>query len=317
MIEPTLSTVLTPLSHRNLKLASQIGVKGVTLRYPKNGLHILRQRKKKIDSYGLKVIAVEGFLPIEDIKLNGAKAKNEFKKMETLILEMEKLGIPTLCYNFMAGSDWSRSDFMYPDRGGAFVSTFNIDASKSKKHRSNIINEKTLWKNLYHFIDFILPLAEKHKITLALHPDDPPVKELNGYAKIFNKVKNFDRFFKDYPSKYNGLCYCQGTFKEMGVNVVDTIKHFNKKIKYVHFRDVSGNKNNFKETFIDKGPTDMYQAMKAYFEIGFSGPMRPDHVPQLYGEDKGDPGYTMLGRLHAFGYIQGLIGSVKSKIKTN
>ena len=35
--------------------------------------------------------------------------------------------------------------------------------------------------------------------------------------------------------------------------------------------------------------------------------MRPDHVPQLEGEDDGEPGYTMLGRLFAFGYIRGLI----------
>ena len=42
-------------------------------------------------------------------------------------------------------------------------------------------------------------------------------------------------------------------------------------------------------------------------EIGFDGPMRPDHVPQMIGEDDGEPGYTMLGRLFAYGYIRGLM----------
>ena len=51
----------------------------------------------------------------------------------------------------------------------------------------------------------------------------------------------------------------------------------------------------------------MAAAMRAYREVGFDGPMRPDHVPQLVGEDDGDPGYTMLGRLFAFGYIRGLM----------
>ncbi|MCA9064039.1 MAG: mannonate dehydratase, partial [Planctomycetaceae bacterium] len=37
------------------------------------------------------------------------------------------------------------------------------------------------------------------------------------------------------------------------------------------------------------------------------GPLRPDHVPQLEGEDDGEPGYTMLGRLFAYGYIRGLL----------
>jgi mannonate dehydratase len=35
--------------------------------------------------------------------------------------------------------------------------------------------------------------------------------------------------------------------------------------------------------------------------------MRPDHVPQLEGEEDGDPGYTMLGRLFAVGYMRGLM----------
>jgi len=29
--------------------------------------------------------------------------------------------------------------------------------------------------------------------------------------------------------------------------------------------------------------------MQAYKDIGFEGPIRPDHVPQLVGEDHGEP----------------------------
>ena len=47
--------------------------------------------------------------------------------------------------------------------------------------------------------------------------------------------------------------------------------------------------------------------MRAYREAGFDGPIRPDHVPQLFGEDDGEPGYTMRGRLFAYGYLRGLI----------
>ena len=42
-------------------------------------------------------------------------------------------------------------------------------------------------------------------------------------------------------------------------------------------------------------------------EVGFEGPIRPDHVPQLVGEGDGEPGYTMLGRLFAYGYMRGLM----------
>ena len=68
----------------------------------------------------------------------------------------------------------------------------------------------------------------------------------------------------------------------------------------------------FAETFHDNGPTDMVAAMRAYREIGFEGPIRPDHVPQLEGEDDGEPGYTMKGRLFAYGYLRGLMQATEA-----
>ena len=55
----------------------------------------------------------------------------------------------------------------------------------------------------------------------------------------------------------------------------------------------------------------MYEAMKAYYDIGFEGPMRPDHVPALKVEqdDKGG-GYTSLGTLWAVGYMRGLAEAI-------
>jgi mannonate dehydratase len=64
--------------------------------------------------------------------------------------------------------------------------------------------------------------------------------------------------------------------------------------------------DNFRETFHDNGPTDMVASMRAYRQVGFDGPIRPDHVPQFAGEE-GEPGYTMQGRLFAYGYIRALL----------
>jgi mannonate dehydratase len=93
----------------------------------------------------------------------------------------------------------------------------------------------------------------------------------------------------------------------MGVDVCAAIRRLGQHIRYVHFRDVRGTAVSFAETFHDNGPTDMVAAMRAYRDIGFDGPIRPDHVPQLAGEDDGEPGYTMKGRLFAFGYLRGLM----------
>ncbi|MCA9041185.1 MAG: mannonate dehydratase, partial [Planctomycetaceae bacterium] len=110
-----------------------------------------------------------------------------------------------------------------------------------------------------------------------------------------------------HPSPANKICFCQGTFAEMGVDIPTAIRRLGPHIRYVHFRDIIGTREDFTETFHDDGQTDMPAAMRAYQEIGFTGPLRPDHVPQLIGEETGDPGYTMLGRLFAYGYIRGLM----------
>jgi mannonate dehydratase len=57
-------------------------------------------------------------------------------------------------------------------------------------------------------------------------------------------------------------------------------------LHFVHFRDVRGTPERFVETFHDEGQTDMFAAMRTYQEIGFDGPLRPDHVPTMEGAAK-------------------------------
>lgn len=54
----------------------------------------------------------------------------------------------------------------------------------------------------------------------------------------------------------------------------------------------------------------MYAAMKSYYDIGFKGPIRPDHVPTMAGDSNEHPGYSIIGTLYALGYIRGLIEAV-------
>ena len=140
-----------------------------------------------------------------------------------------------------------------------------------------------------------------------MHPDDPPLPEFNGQPRIMNSVASFERLGELVPSPRNAMCFCQGTFATMGVDIPATIRRLGDRIRYVHFRDARGTAERFVETFHDNGPTDMAAAIRALKEIGFAGPLRPDHVPVLEGEDDSEPGYTMQGRLFAFGYIRGLM----------
>ncbi|MCB1062388.1 MAG: mannonate dehydratase [Verrucomicrobiae bacterium] len=315
-----LSTVLSPLSPENLRLSSQCGVEGVVTRYPGATLEHLLAVKRRIESEGLQLVAIEGFLPIEKIKMGADHDGNELAAMKQLIRHMGEAGVPLLCYNFMAGTDWVRTRLDAPERGGARVTAFDLteaekavslnhseEAISPNQITADTIDAEALWRNLESFLLEVIPIAEEAGVTLAMHPDDPPLPSFLGKDRIMNRVENFERLVALVPSSRNAICFCSGTFATMGVDIPATIRRLGEHIRYVHFRDVRGTAESFAETFHDNGPTEMAEAIRALKDIGFTGPIRPDHVPQLEGEDDGEPGYTILGRLFAFGYIRGLL----------
>ena len=309
------STVLSPLSPENLRLAAQCGVEGVVTRYPGPDVADLLATKTKIEAHGLKIVGIEGFLPIEKIKTGTDTDGAELRAMKVLIEQMGEAEIPLLCYNFMAGTDWVRTRLDAPERGGARVTAFSLDEAEKAMSLNSVetsistdpISAEVLWENLEALLKELIPVAEKAGVTLAMHPDDPPLPEFSGKARIMNSVENFERLFALVPSERNAMCFCQGTFATMGVDIPTTIDRLGNHIAYVHFRDVRGTAESFVETFHDNGPTDMAAAIRSLKNAGFTGPIRPDHVPEMEGDADGEPGYTMLGRLFAFGYIRGLL----------
>ena len=314
-----LASVLTPLDEHHLKLAAQCGVEEITVRYPGPHLDALLRTKAQIERHGMKLGIVEGYLPIEKLKL-GKDDGSDLAAMKLLLQNMSEAEIPLLCYNFMAGTDWVRTKLDVKERGGALVTAFDLrDAEKAMSLSAtadqisgDTITAEALWTNLERMLAEVLPVAEKYGVTLVMHPDDPPLVEFAGKARIMNSVENLERLMRLAPSEHNAICFCQGTFAAMGADIPATIRRLGPHIRYVHFRDVRGSAEAFAETFHDNGPTDMAAAMRAYHNIDFSGPMRPDHVPQLDGEEDGEPGYTMMGRLFAYGYMRGLMQAVRS-----
>lgn len=313
-----LSSVLTPLNDTNLRLAAQCGVEAVVVRYPGPGLPALQRVQARVAEFGLRIVAVEGDLPIERIK-RGVDDGAELEELKQLIRNLGAAGVPLLCYNFMAGTDWVRTQLDAPERGGARTTAFALaDAERAVSLQSEhervqfeAIEAEVLWERLEQLLREIVPVAEEAEVTLAMHPDDPPLETFCGRSRIMNSVEAFQRLVTLAPSPRNAICFCQGSFATMGVDIPDAIQKLGRHIAYVHFRDVEGGPDSFRETFHDNGPTDMAAAIRAMQEAGFDGPIRPDHVPQLCGEEDGEPGYTMLGRLFAFGYIRGLLHGVR------
>ncbi len=309
--------VITPLDESNLQLACQIGVTDVVGRCPGCEVDDVIRLRDQVNTAGMTLSVIEGGLPLRDIVLGLPGRDRSINFIQTLIRSMGAVGIPVLCYNFMSTGDMTRTRYNVPDRGRALVNRFDLAEylqGTSSENSDTAITEDEMWSNLKYFLDCIVPLAEQAGVKLAMHPDDPPgLLHLHGQPRIMGSVEQFERLLALTPSPFNGVCFCQGCFSEMGVSVPAAIHRLAPHIHFVHFRDVVGCTPSFQETFHDCGQTNMPAAMRAYRDIGFQGVMRPDHVPVLVGEAGDASGYTMLGRLFAVGYMRGLIQAVCSE----
>lgn len=228
-------------------------------------------------------------------------------------------GVDTIGYGWQLLS-WPRTNLAKPGRGGALVTEFNYEEMKDAPLTEHgEVSMDTMWKSLEYFLKAVIPEAEKHGIKLAMHPSDPVIPSLRGIARNMITVDAFKRMIDIYPSPSNGILFCQGNFALMDeIDLYETIRYFGKKklIHFVHFRNVTGNKWRFQETFHDEGMIDMQKAMQAYYDIGFRGAVRPDHVPTMAGDNNDNPGYTVFGTLYPIGYIRGLMEAIdRRKLK--
>jgi len=323
-----LAMVSRPLAETDLRLARQMGmtdvvttVPGVTmapereqgpaLRY--EDLLALRQR---VEACGMRLSVIEGYQLSDRITLGMAGRDDDIVRVCDSIRNMGRAGIPVYCYNFMAVFNWLRTDQAVVGRGGALVTQF--DAAQLAQVPYTYAGETTdeqMWDNFAYFLQRVLPVAEAAGVKLALHPDDPPMSPVRGLARIMRDMDAFKRVLDMADSPSNGITFCQGNFAAMpGVVIPQAIRYFGgrKKIFFAHFRDIRGAVPLFEETFHDEGKTDMAEAMRAYLDVGYDGPMRPDHAPTMEGENNDNPGYMVRGQIFAVGYMKGLIDAVRA-----
>ena len=318
-----LAEVLTNREHSLMwDLTKQLGVRQVVTGItddpdepPPWDFDRLRKIKEKFAAQGLDVTVIESAPASiqEPIKLGLDDRDEHIAHFCQLIENMGRLNIPIMCHNWMAGLGWLRTDFGLPERGGALVTGYDNDVNEARGLTEwGIVTEEQMWERMEYFLRKVVPVAEKAGVFLAVHPDDPPRSPVRGIGRILTSPENFQRVLDIYPSKHNGMTFCQGNFSAMGVDVPETIRHFGRQgaIKFVHFRDVRGNRDKFVETFHDNGQTDMVEAIRAYADVDFDGPARVDHVPTMAGEHNDNPGYETMGRLYALGYMRGLMEAV-------
>ena len=305
------------------QLAVNYAVSG-TVRVPEKKAwdpEVIKATKEAWDNLGIKWSVVEGPPSLGSQTKLGLKGRDEeISNFITFMKNLKQYGdVDIICYNWMPVISWARTNKSRPGRGGALVMDFDYEImKKAPLTEYGEVTKDDLWKNLEYFVKAVMPEADKIGMRLSMHPDDPQVDVIQGISRIMNNVTNFDRLIEMHKTRSNGVTMCQGNFALMGTDIPALVRRWGKDIiNFVHFRniqDLSGTVPSvkFTETFHDEGQIDMFEAMKAYVEIGFDGPMRPDHVPTMATEVEAglSGGYTTLGNLFAIGYMRGLAESI-------
>ena len=265
--------------------------------------------RQRADAAELRLMALEN-VPVKfyDKAMLGLPGRDEqIEHMQATIRNMGKAGIPILGYHWMPNSVW-RTQPPAELRGGAKATRFNLaEHDPAQLTHGRVYSADEMWDNYVYYLEAILPVAEEAGVTLALHPDDPPVESLGGIARIFHSFDGFKRAIDRFDSPNHGLDFCMGCWSEMGGHdyVIDAVKHFGGRgrIVYVHFRDVQGQVPCFNECFIDEGNVDTLAVMQALKDSGFTGFMITDHVPAMVD----DTPWGHRGRAYAIGYMTALL----------
>ncbi|MBQ9114351.1 MAG: mannonate dehydratase, partial [Clostridia bacterium] len=245
------------------------------------------------------------------------------------------------CYNFMPVFDWLRSEMARELDDGSNALAYDEETvlalnplkttlslpgwDESYTHEEMVgllnaykdIDDDKLFENLKYFLDRVIPVAEECDVLMAIHPDDPPWG-IFGLPRIITDKVNLKRFLDLYPSKYNGVTFCTGSW---GANVdndlIEMIKIAEGRIHFVHLRNVKHTGyRRFEESghLTSKGSLDMYKIVKTLVDGGFDGYVRPDHGRMIWGET-GKPGYGLYDRALGAMYIYGLFEAVEQENK--
>jgi mannonate dehydratase len=284
-------------------------------------LHTIAKIKASYEAAGLTIAGIEGHaVPAEKIKLGLPGRDEEIENYIAALKALGEVGIPMLCYDFCAGLGWYRTNKDVPWRGGCSTMSFDLqDSVREGLTKWGRISAEQMWSNIEYFLKAVIPAAQKAGVQMALHPDDPPVPELRGITRICNSAANYRRIMNIVPSPVNGVTFELSVFTLMGENLKALAEEWcrEKKIFFIHARNLQGTRDHFTETFQDDGEIDFGEVFQVLHDHGWHGPLRPDHDPILDGEAEEaklfqyriEPGYGVLGKICGVQYIKGILAS--------
>jgi mannonate dehydratase len=256
--------------------------------------------KTEAEKHGLKIEAIENFDPAHwhDVLLDGPKKARQLENLKTIVRTVGRVGIPVIGYNFSIAGVAGRVKAPV-GRGGAEV--VGVDGNLDKPIPNgmvwnmvydpnaapgtlSLITHEELWQRHGEFLDALLPVAEEAGVMLAAHPDDPPMPTVRGQPRLVYQLELYQKLIDRHASPSNALEFCIGTLAEMtGGDLYAAVDAYSRqrRIGYVHCRNVRGKAPHYWETFIDEGEVDMRRVLQILKRNDYDGVVIPDHAPQM------------------------------------
>ena len=297
----------------------------------------IQRLKMLTEDAGLHFEVIESVPVHEDIKLGKPSREQYIENYCENIRRLAEAGIQCICYNFMPVFDWTRTqlDHRLSDGSTSLVyyqeqvarvnplesdsdltlpgwdSSYTREELKEVVAQYQAMEEDDLWNNLQYFLEKVIPVAAECNVNMAIHEDDP-CWSIFGLPRIITCEKNLDRFLKLVDDSHNGITLCTGSLGCSSKNdVVQMAAKYAKmgRIHFVHARNVAvlEEDRGFEERahLSSCGSLDMFAILKALFDNGFDGYIRPDHGRMIWGET-GRAGYGLYDRALGATYLNGI-----------
>ncbi|GKX29982.1 mannonate dehydratase [Vallitalea longa] len=300
----------------------------------------IQAMNNEVRNGGLEIYGIESVNIHDAIKIGLPERDEYIERYINTLKNLSDEGINMVCYNFMPVFDWTRTDLAKLRNDGSTVLAYDqnvIDNIQPDKMFESFgqstngfelpgwepermakvkelfemykdVDEKKLFENLKYFLNAIMPTCEKYGVKMAIHPDDPGWSVF-GLPRIIINQDTIQRMVKEVDSPYNGVTLCTGSLgTNPNNNIPEIIRSLEGRIHFAHIRNMKHeSKGVFEEAahLSSDGSMDMFEIVKALYDIGFDGPARPDHGRMIWDE-VAMPGYGLYDRALGSQYILGL-----------
>ncbi|MDR2741028.1 MAG: mannonate dehydratase [Treponema sp.] len=296
--------------------------------------------KKEVEAAGFSLAGIENVNIHDAIKTGAPERDRYIDNYITTLSRLGEAGIRMICYNFMPVFDWTRTELAKLRSDGSTTMSYDqsvidtIDPNdmiglierqskgfvmagweperlarlKELFDMYKDVDEAGLFENLKYFIDRIMPACNKYDINMAIHPDDP-AWPVFGLPRIVTGKEKLLRLIGLSDNPHHGVTLCTGSLgTNPANNIPDIIRSLKGRIYFAHVRNLLHTApGKFEEAahLSGDGSIDMFAVMKALYDTGFNGPVRPDHGRAIWGEVC-MPGYGLYDRALGAAYLNGL-----------